>query len=451
MAQTRDQKPAADAAAPRKKNQPVRGEEAANQLASQSGSELPASVRQPMESRFDVDFSNVRVHNDRSAAEATSALGTRAFTIGQHIAFNSDEYKPASPSGQRLLAHELAHAAQQRDAGTGRAAFKPDARDEHEANVAADRAVQGLSAQAGDAPRAGSPRIQADDNKSAQAQKKADDKPADQPAPGVTITFVMRAPDDAYTQDVTDYVSKTLNEKVVPVDNIQEAAEYVAKYAKENKTKVGGVRIVGHGSTTGGIKMTPKGETGRRFVTAQELTDMAADQKVTSIAKDAMAEGATVEFYGCYVGRSEDTGKAVGKIFGNADFKATDSTLRTSHDSFARRADKGEDGQEVDTKRGKEKVVEVKSSKEIDDRVAKGDKSLGDSFDKWLLDKSKQMEADGDLPPQKDDAARLKAMRDVFDRSNGKIKRLEIHTDADESLHRGDKKWMSKWKTTKVK
>ncbi|GAO26888.1 DUF4157 domain-containing protein [Diaphorobacter limosus] len=450
MTHERDHKPAADAAVPRRDSRPARGEEAANRLVGKPGDELPASVRQPMQARFDVDFANVRVHSDRAAAEAASALGSRAFTIGRHIAFNHGEYKPASPAGQRLLAHELAHVAQQRDADSGRATLRRDAHDEHEANTAADRAVKGLPAKVGGAPRAGSPHIQADDGKGAGAQDKADDKPAGQAPAGTRITFVMRAPDDAYTQDVTDYVQNTLGEKVVVVDNIQEAAEYAAKYAKDNKTKVGEIRIIGHGSTTGGIKMTPKGEADRRFVTAQELSDMAADQKVASIAKDAMAPGATVEFYGCYVGRSEETGKAVGTIFGGAQFKAIDSTLRTSNERFARRADKDEDGEEVNTRHGKERVVEVKSSQEIDDRVAKGDKALGKTFDKWLLDRARQMEADGDLPPQKDDAARIAAMREVFDRSGGKIKRLEIHTDK-ETLHKSDKrKWVRKWKTTKV-
>lgn len=450
MTHERDHKPAANTAVPRRDSRHAHGEEAANRLASKPGSELPASVRQPMEARFDVDFANVRVHSDRTATEAASALGTRAFTIGRHIAFNHGEYKPASQAGQRLLAHELAHVAQQRDAGTGRATLRFDAHDEHEANTAADRAVKGLPALAGHSPRTGSPHIQADDGKGAGAQDKASDKPAGQVPASTRLTFVMRAPDDAYTQDVTDYVQNTLGEKVVVVDNIQEAAEYVAKYAKNNQTKVGEIRIIGHGSTAGGIKMTPKGETDRRFVTAQELSDMAADQKVASIAKDAMAPDATVEFYGCYVGRSEETGKAVGTIFGGAQFKAIDSTLRTSNDRFARRADKGEDGEEVNTPHGKEKIVEVTSSQEIDDRVAKGDKALGNSFNKWLLERARQMEADGDMPPQKDDAARIAAMREVFDRSGGKVKRLEIHTDK-ETLHKGDKKkWLNKWKTTKV-
>ena len=430
------------------KQQQVRSEDAANELASRSGAELPANVRQPLESQFDADFSQVRVHSDRAAAQATSALGARAFTVGRHIAFNQGEYKPASAAGQRLLAHELTHVVQQSGASVGRAVFKRDAGQEHEADTAADRTVQGRTVPTGALTKGGAVRIQADDKPGA---KKTEDKPAagDQPAGGARITFVMRA-DDAYTRDVTDYVQKTLGEQVVEVDNIQEAADYVAQYAKTNKTKISQIRIVGHGSTTGGIKMTPKGEPGKRFVTAQELADMAADKKITSVAKDAMAEGATVEFYGCYVGRSEQTGRAVGTIFGGAEFKAIEQTLRTSSDSFSRPAEKGDtDTYNVPNHKGK--FTDVKSSKEVDDRVAKGNKKLGQSFNQWLLSRARQMEADGDMPPQKDDAARIKAMREVFDRSGGKVKRLEIHTEQDETLHRGDKNWLSKWKTVKVK
>ncbi len=448
MTSTRDQKPSGATPVPQKNQQPVRSEEAANQLASCSGNELPAKVRQPLESQFDADFSQVRVHNDRPAAEAANALGARAFTVGRHIAFNEGEFKPTSPAGQRLLAHELTHVVQQSGAGTGRAAFKRDAGAEHEADTAADRALQGLAVQAGAVSKSSSPRIQADDKKPDAGGGKADDaqKAAAQQPAGTTVTVVMRAPDDQYTKDVTDYAKNTLKEQVIEVDNIDEAADKVAEYAKKNKVKVTNVRIIGHGSTTGGIKMTPKGETGRRFVTAEELEKMSADDKVKAKAKDAMAEGATVEFWGCYIGGADKSTKAVGEIF-NADVKATDHTLRTASDSFLRQADYGEKGEAIQGQKGT--WMEAKSTTEIDFRVGKGDKKLGESFNKWLVTQSKKLEAGGDLPPQPDDATRIAAMRDLFDRSGGKIKRLQISSGG-ETVERGDKeKWLKQWKTKK--
>jgi Domain of unknown function (DUF4157) len=63
----------------------VRAEEIANQLASASGTPMVASMRQEMEPRFAVDFSNVLVHHDVAAAAATGfeppAPGGRAPTL----------------------------------------------------------------------------------------------------------------------------------------------------------------------------------------------------------------------------------------------------------------------------------------------------------------------------------------------------------------------------------
>ena len=445
MTSSRDIKPSsATPAAQPKKDQPVRSEDAANQVAGRSGSELPPKVRQPLESQFDADFSNVRVHSDRSAADAANALGARAFTVGRHIAFNEGEYRPSSPGGQKLLAHELTHVVQQSSATSGRAAYKRDAGQEQEADTASERAMQGLAVQASALSKNTSPRIQADDK---QPAGKTDDtaKAATQQPASTTVTVVMRAPDDKYTQDVTNYVKNTLKEQVIEVDNIEEAAGKVAEYAKKNKLKVSTVRIIGHGSTTGGIKMTPKGETGRRFVTAEELEKMAADDKIKAKAQDAMAEGSTVEFWGCYIGSTEKSTKAVGDIFGS-DVKATDHTLRTTSDAFLRQADHGEKGETIKGQQGQ--WMEAISTSEIDFRVDKGDKKLGESFNKWLVAKGKQLEADGDLPPQADDTARIAVMRDIFNRSGGKIKRLQINAGG-ENVHKGDKKWLQQWKTKK--
>ena len=48
-----------------------------------------------------------------TAAAACESINARAFTVGNHIAFNSGEYDPSSPEGQHVLAHELAHVRQQ--------------------------------------------------------------------------------------------------------------------------------------------------------------------------------------------------------------------------------------------------------------------------------------------------------------------------------------------------
>jgi len=77
------------------------------------GQPLPESVRAFFEPRFGYDFSQVRLHSGSMAAETTSALNARAFTIGQNIVFGTGQYAPEILEGCRLLAHELAHTIQQ--------------------------------------------------------------------------------------------------------------------------------------------------------------------------------------------------------------------------------------------------------------------------------------------------------------------------------------------------
>ncbi|HWQ18539.1 MAG TPA: DUF4157 domain-containing protein [Methanotrichaceae archaeon] len=77
------------------------------------GKPLDARTRDAMESRFGRDFSRVKVHTDARAAESASAVNALAYTVGQNVVFRSGQYMPDTSRGQRLLAHELTHVAQQ--------------------------------------------------------------------------------------------------------------------------------------------------------------------------------------------------------------------------------------------------------------------------------------------------------------------------------------------------
>ncbi|HJQ31253.1 MAG TPA: DUF4157 domain-containing protein [Pyrinomonadaceae bacterium] len=79
-----------------------------------SGHPLDSATRGVMESRFGHDFSRVRVHTDKKAAESAREVGAQAYTVGRDIAFAPGRYAPETPSGLRLLAHELTHVVQQR-------------------------------------------------------------------------------------------------------------------------------------------------------------------------------------------------------------------------------------------------------------------------------------------------------------------------------------------------
>jgi len=78
-----------------------------------SGQPLPASTRGFMESKFNHDFSNVRIHNDPTAHRTAASMHAQAFTYGNHISFNKGKYDTQTKAGNHLLAHELTHVVQQ--------------------------------------------------------------------------------------------------------------------------------------------------------------------------------------------------------------------------------------------------------------------------------------------------------------------------------------------------
>ena len=80
---------------------------------SSPGRALDTPVRDFMEERFGVGFAHVRVHEGGAAHQSATALGARAYTLGDHIVFRDGAYRPDTASGQRTLAHELTHVVQQ--------------------------------------------------------------------------------------------------------------------------------------------------------------------------------------------------------------------------------------------------------------------------------------------------------------------------------------------------
>ncbi len=76
------------------------------------GRPLESRTRAFMEPRFGLDFSRVRIHTDTKAANSAQAISASAYTLGPDIVFGEGKYAPQTNVGQRLLAHELAHAVQ---------------------------------------------------------------------------------------------------------------------------------------------------------------------------------------------------------------------------------------------------------------------------------------------------------------------------------------------------
>lgn len=97
--------------------------EAAIRAAKHDGERLPPALRSYFEPRFGHDFSRVRLHTGREAADAARAVQARAYTVGRDVVFGDQQYDPHSAKGQRLIAHELAHVVQQDTGGETARAF----------------------------------------------------------------------------------------------------------------------------------------------------------------------------------------------------------------------------------------------------------------------------------------------------------------------------------------
>jgi hypothetical protein len=79
------------------------------------GASLEAGVADRMSGSLG-DLSDVRVHTDETADKLNRSVSARAFATGTDVYFGAGEYKPGSPEGDKLIAHELAHVVQQRGA-----------------------------------------------------------------------------------------------------------------------------------------------------------------------------------------------------------------------------------------------------------------------------------------------------------------------------------------------
>ncbi|HEY0333659.1 MAG TPA: DUF4157 domain-containing protein, partial [Stenotrophomonas sp.] len=80
------------------------------------GHPLEPALREEMETQVGTSLAHVRVHHDSAAARSADALDAQAYSYGAHVAFAEGRYAPRETEGRRLIAHELAHVAQDRGA-----------------------------------------------------------------------------------------------------------------------------------------------------------------------------------------------------------------------------------------------------------------------------------------------------------------------------------------------
>ncbi|MFI6875345.1 DUF4157 domain-containing protein [Streptomyces sp. NPDC050400] len=77
------------------------------------GQRLEPAVRSRMEGCLGWDLGSVRVHTDSAAGRSAVEIGALAYTVGNHVAFAENQFRPGTQAGSKLLVHELAHVVQQ--------------------------------------------------------------------------------------------------------------------------------------------------------------------------------------------------------------------------------------------------------------------------------------------------------------------------------------------------
>jgi len=124
--------------------------ESVRKVVSSTGHSLDMAVQRTMESRMGEDFSDVQIHTGPRAAQAAEDINAKAFTVGNHVAFNRGKYDPSSQEGQHVIAHELAHVRQQTGGAVSmlpqddvQLEIDPDPELEREAEETAQRVMQG--------------------------------------------------------------------------------------------------------------------------------------------------------------------------------------------------------------------------------------------------------------------------------------------------------------------
>jgi Domain of unknown function (DUF4157) len=130
--------------------QPVAADPQAGGPAPAAGEALPGPRASRFSSSLGAGIGGVQLHTGAGGAAVAAEHGALAVTIGQDIFFSPGAYQPSTPDGQHVLAHEVAHTAQQAGGTAGAQAIGDGGAGgeaaEAEADHAASAMTQGLPA-----------------------------------------------------------------------------------------------------------------------------------------------------------------------------------------------------------------------------------------------------------------------------------------------------------------
>ena len=99
---------------------------------SRGGQPLDGTTRDHFEPRLGIDLASVRVHTDETAVTSARDAGAHAYAVGSHIVLGGAAQRATGPERRALLAHELAHVAQQSGPGATLHVARQEAKPEDE-------------------------------------------------------------------------------------------------------------------------------------------------------------------------------------------------------------------------------------------------------------------------------------------------------------------------------
>lgn len=97
---------------------------AVSHMLSSTSRPLEPKQRAKFEPMLGQSLADVRLHVGSAADAATRSVKAEALTIGSHVGFAAGHYSPGTASGERTLAHELAHVVQQQTHGPARVRYR---------------------------------------------------------------------------------------------------------------------------------------------------------------------------------------------------------------------------------------------------------------------------------------------------------------------------------------
>lgn len=394
---------------------------------------LDAQQRAQNEKRFGIAFDHVRVHSGDVPASSARALSARAYTVANHIVLGSG-VTPSDP----VIAHELAHVAQQRP-GTIAKEDAPLGGEsdlvEHRSDMAEEAVTRG--AQIGPLPRI-------DDGRIRRKPSVPGTQIQNTPSIGADVTILLTT-DDAYSREMMKYFQQLPG--ATGVDDAAGDLETLIPVLEDVVRKrgpIGRLRLIAHAGKSGLWLQS-------RRVSPAEVAKLASDPKIRKRLDPLLVPQASIELWACELGQSSETDD-LANLFRRP---VAAPTLFTSTDVFVfpvPRAHEKDAGVELDKELGrwvrskstKTSHVAARSVSMARERSADG----GQTFEKWLRDMYKllrQLEEVPVVPEEK----RLAYMQEMFDRTQGALLAIHLETSKRDIIARPkDAKWIGLWKVS---